>query len=149
MITIDQFKQVEIRIGEIKSAEKVEKADKLLRLTVDFGPLAAVNVPGVIPTVATSAPVPEAEIAPTASADTQTAEPVVTREIRQIVSGIALYFPDPAVLVGVKCAFATNLEPRVIRGLESNGMILAAGGNGEPFTLLRAAADVAPGSFIK
>ena len=44
---------------------------------------------------------------------------------RQIISGIALYFPDSAVLVGKTCMFVTNLEPRIIRGLESQGMILA------------------------
>lgn len=44
---------------------------------------------------------------------------------RQIVSGISLYFPDCSVLVGKKCMFVANLEPRTIRGLESNGMILA------------------------
>lgn len=45
---------------------------------------------------------------------------------RQIVSGIRTYFEDPQELVGVKCPFLLNLEPRVIRGLESQGMILAA-----------------------
>lgn len=44
---------------------------------------------------------------------------------RQIISGIALHFPDASVLVGKKCMFITNLEPRVIRGFESNGMLLA------------------------
>ena len=45
---------------------------------------------------------------------------------RQIISGIRTYFEDPQWLVGKKCPFLTNLEPRVIRGLESQGMILAA-----------------------
>ncbi len=84
-ISIDEFKKVEIKIGEIKSAEKVLNADKLLRLEVSFGDHA-----------------------------------------RQIVSGIAEYYPEPNTLVGKKCPFITNLEPRTIKGLESNGMILAA-----------------------
>jgi methionine--tRNA ligase beta chain len=120
LISIDDFKKLDIRIGEIKSAEKVPDTDKLLRLTVDMG----------------------------------------EEKPRQIISGIAAYFPDPSELVGVKCAFAANLEPRVIRGLESQGMILAAGGGnppaspetssqGGPFTLLRANADTPPGSKIK
>jgi len=46
-------------------------------------------------------------------------------EPRQIVSGIAQYFPDYSVLVGKKIAFVTNLEPRPLMGLLSNGMILA------------------------
>ena len=44
---------------------------------------------------------------------------------RQIVSGISLYFPDINVLIGKKCMFVANLEPRTIRGIESQGMILA------------------------
>ena len=46
-------------------------------------------------------------------------------EPRQIISGIAHYFPDPQILVGKKVAFVTNLEPRPLMGLLSNGMILA------------------------
>lgn len=45
---------------------------------------------------------------------------------RQIISGIRKYFSDPQFLVGKQCPFITNLEPRVIRGFESQGMILAA-----------------------
>lgn len=96
-ITIDDFKKVEIRVGEILSAVKVENADKLLQLKVSFG-----------------------------------------TEERQIVSGIAEYYSDPGALVGKKVAFATNLEPRVIRGLESQGMILGASGEDGSFSLLEA-----------
>lgn len=49
---------------------------------------------------------------------------------RQIVSGIREYFEDPQSLVGRQCPFILNLEPRVIRGLESQGMILAASSDG-------------------
>ena len=45
---------------------------------------------------------------------------------RQIISGIREYFEDPQFLVGKQCPFLTNLEPRTIRGFESQGMILAA-----------------------
>ena len=55
---------------------------------------------------------------------------------RQIVSGIALYFPDYEVLVGKKCMFVANLEPRTIRGIESNGMILAISTPDNDFSLL-------------
>lgn len=44
---------------------------------------------------------------------------------RQIVSGISMYFSDPSVLVGKTCMFVTNLEPRMIKGFESNGMLFA------------------------
>lgn len=46
---------------------------------------------------------------------------------RQIVSGIAAHVPDPSTLIGKQLAFVTNLEPRTIRGLESNGMLFAVG----------------------
>lgn len=45
---------------------------------------------------------------------------------RQIISGIRAYFEDTRLLVGKKCPFLTNLEHRTIRGLESEGMLLAA-----------------------
>jgi len=48
--------------------------------------------------------------------------------LRQVISGIALYLPDPQVLVSKHVGFVFNLEPRTIRGLESQAMILAAGG---------------------
>lgn len=54
---------------------------------------------------------------------------------RQIISGIREYFDDPQFLVGKQCPFITNLEPRVIRGYESQGMILAAS-HDEVFGLL-------------
>jgi methionyl-tRNA synthetase len=53
---------------------------------------------------------------------------------RQILSGIREYFEDPQVLVGKQCPFVTNLAPRTIRGLESNGMIMAASSD-ESFAL--------------
>ncbi len=117
-ITIDDFHKLDIKIGHILSAEKIEGADKLLKLSVDMG--------GGKP--------------------------------RQIVSGISIYFPDPEKLVGKKCAFAANLEPRVIRGLESQGMILAVSGGlpaqaGEGdssfFSLLETNEKVFPGSSVK
>jgi methionine--tRNA ligase beta chain len=45
---------------------------------------------------------------------------------RQIISGIHEYFEDVQTLVGRQCPFVVNLQPRVIKGLESQGMILAA-----------------------
>ena len=108
MISIDDFKKLEIKIGQIISAEKVENTDKLLKLVVDFG-----------------------EETP-----------------RQIISGISEHFPDTQVLIGKKCAFATNLEPRVIKGFESQGMILAVSGDGF-FSLLETQKEVPEGSLVK
>jgi methionyl-tRNA synthetase len=83
-ITIDDFLKVELRVGTVLTAEKVEKADKLLRLTVDIG-----------------------------------------TEVRQIVAGIAKAYA-PETLVGRKVVIVANLAPRKLRGIESQGMIVAA-----------------------
>ncbi|MCF7833750.1 MAG: methionine--tRNA ligase [Candidatus Pacebacteria bacterium] len=109
MITIDDFKKIEIVVGKILSAEKIEDTDKLLKLSVDLG-----------------------EESP-----------------RQIVSGIALYYPDPAVLVNKKCMFVANLEPRVIRGHESNGMIFALSTEDGKFSLLEPSAEIPQGTKAK
>jgi len=110
MISYDEFKKVEIRAGKILSAEKIPDTDKLLKLSVDFNETAEMTSPeGVV---------------------TQVSKP------RTIVSGIALYFTDPQVLVGKTCMFVTNLEPRTIRGHESNGMIFAISGSDGAFSLL-------------
>ncbi len=106
-ISVDDFKKVEIRIGEIRNAGKIEGSDKLLRLIVNFG-----------------------------------------QEERQVLSGIAAYFPNPEELVGKKCPFVTNLAPRMMMGLESQAMILATGGDGEtPFALFETTG--APGALVR
>ncbi len=84
-ITIDDFTKVDLRVGEVKSAEKVKGADKLLHLKVDIGE----------------------------------AEP------RTIVAGIALAY-QPEQLIGRKVVIVANLEPRKLRGVTSQGMIVAA-----------------------
>lgn len=66
---------------------------------------------------------------------------------RQIVSGIREYFEDIDFLVGKQCPFVVNLEPRVIRGYESQGMIMAAEHDGVfslliPYNELPAGTDV-------
>lgn len=68
---------------------------------------------------------------------------------RQIVSGIALYFPDCSVLVGKKCMFVANLEPRVIRGYESNGMIFALSTEDGKFSLLEPNEEIPVGTHAR
>ncbi len=68
---------------------------------------------------------------------------------RQIVSGIREFFASPEELVGRQCPFLTNLEPRVIRGLESQGMILAASSATEEFALLESSPKLTPGSKVR
>jgi len=66
---------------------------------------------------------------------------------RQIVSGIREYFSEIESLVGKSCPFLTNLEPRIIKGLESQGMILAAGAESQ-FALLYPSEILSPGTLI-
>lgn len=68
---------------------------------------------------------------------------------RQIISGISLYFPDPGVLVDKKCMFITNLEPRTIRGHESNGMIMALSTDDGKFSLLEVDDSMPEGTKAK
>lgn len=123
MITYEEFKKVEVRAGRILSAEKVPDTDKLLRLSVDFGDTREVT--------------------------NEAGEKSAVPSPRQIVSGISAYFPDPATLVGRTCMFVTNLEPRVIRGLESNGMLFALSDDQGNFSLLEPNPSIRPGTAAK
>jgi len=107
-ITIDDFTKVEMRVGEVKSAERVANADKLLKVMVDIG-----------------------------------------GEVRQIVAGIATAY-QPEQLVGRKVIVVVNLAPRKLRGVESNGMIVAAsvGPEGTP-VLAGFLEDVPAGTRLK
>src|ERR1700741_182481 len=107
-IGIQGFAKVEMRVGQVKTAERLVGADKLLKLTVDIG-----------------------------------------SEIRQICAGIAQYY-EPESLVGRKVVVVTNLAPRKLRGVESNGMIVAAsvGPEGRP-VLAGFAEDVEVGARLK
>ena len=64
---------------------------------------------------------------------------------RQIVSGIAAYVTEAESLVGKQLSFVTNLEPRTIRGLESNGMLFAVGSD-ETFAFVTPDRVVPPGT---
>jgi tRNA-binding EMAP/Myf-like protein len=125
MITYEEFKKVEVRAGKILSAEKIPDTDKLLRLSVDFGE--KVPVPVSEPVVEDSAP-------------------EMVSKPRQIVSGIATHFPDPAVLVGKTCMFVTNLEPRTIKGYESHGMLFAVSSANGGFSILEPNDSIPPGA---
>ena len=85
MISFDDFKKMDICIGEILSAEKIPETNKLIKLQVDLG----------------------------------------EEKPRQIIAGIAEFFPQEQELVGKQITILANLEPRIIKGLESQGMILA------------------------
>ncbi len=106
-ITYEQFMQVDMKVGKVISAEKVENTDKLLKIMIDLG----------------------------------------EEQPRQVVAGIALQYA-PEILIGKDMVVLTNLEPRVIRGVESRGMILAATVDGAP-VILTTEKPVPAGSKIK
>ena len=68
---------------------------------------------------------------------------------RRVLSGIAKHFPDAAALVGRTVGFVTNLEPRLILGLESQAMILAVSTEGGDFSLLSIDSSIPPGTKVK
>jgi methionyl-tRNA synthetase len=144
MISYDEFAKVEIKVGKILSAEKIPDTDKLLKLSVDFGAAAD--------PVATIAPVGATAEAAEVASGTPVAHVVMQemkRDVRQIVSGISMYFPEPGALVGKKCMFVTNLEPRKIKGFESNGMLFAVSTPDGKFSLLEPNADIPEGTKAK
>lgn len=107
IISFEDFRKLDIKIGKILSAERVEGADKLLKLIFDLG----------------------------------------DKEI-QVLAGIAQFVDDPQSLIGKEMPVVVNLEPRRMKGLDSNGMILAADADGKP-TLLIPEEEVPPGSVVK
>ena len=108
-IEIDDFAKVDLRVGQVLSAERIPKADKLLLLKVDL-----------------------AEEQP-----------------RQVLAGIAQYY-EPEKLIGRKVVIVANLKPRKLRGLESQGMVVAAsyGEEGRP-VLATFTEDVPNGARLK
>jgi methionyl-tRNA synthetase len=106
-ISIDDFAKVELRVAKVLVAERVPKADKLLRLEVDLG-----------------------------------------YEQRQILAGIAESY-TPESLIGRKVVIVANLAPRKLRGLESNGMIVAASVEGGKAVLAGFLEDIEIGARLK
>jgi len=106
-ISIDDFAKIDLRVGQIRVAERVKGADKLLRLEVDIG-----------------------------------------TEVRQVVAGIAEAY-EPDSLIGRKVVIVANLAPRKLRGIESNGMIVAASPEGGKPVLCSFLEDVPMGTRLK
>lgn len=107
MVSFENFKKLEIRIGKVISAEKMKDSDKLVKLVFNIG-----------------------------------------NQERQIIAGIAEYFPDASVLIGKEMPLIINLEPKKLRGYLSEGMILAVDVGGKP-VLLRPEEEVPPGSLVR
>jgi methionyl-tRNA synthetase len=108
VITIDQFRTIELRVGTVRSAEPHPNADRLVVLRVDLG-----------------------------------------GEERQLVAGIRAHY-DPATLVGRQVIVVANLEPAKLRGVESQGMVLAAADEASNrVVLLRPDDAVTPGPVVR
>jgi methionyl-tRNA synthetase len=106
MITIEQFRALELRVGTVRSAEPHPNADRLVVLRVDLG-----------------------------------------GEERQLVAGIRAHY-DPPALVGRQVVVVANLEPARLRGVESQGMVLAAA-DGDRVVLLRPDDTVSAGAVVR
>jgi methionyl-tRNA synthetase len=106
LLSIDEFLKTELRVALVVAAERVEGADKLLKLQVDLG-----------------------------------------TEKRQVVAGIAKAYA-PEALVGKRIIVVANLKPARIRGLESQGMLLAADFGGRPIVAVFEE-DVPPGTRVR
>jgi glutaminyl-tRNA synthetase len=104
VIGVEDFAKLQLKVAKVLAAERVENADKLLKLQVDCG------------------------------------------EKRQIVAGVAAYY-KPEDIVGKLIVMVVNLKPAVIRGIESNGMLLAAKKKNE-LRLLTVDGDIVPGANI-
>lgn len=106
MITLEQFRTLELKVARVAEARIHPHADRLLVLTVETG-----------------------------------------EDRKEVVAGIALHY-KPEELVGKQVVFVNNLEPATIRGVLSEGMILAAQG-GEVLSLVVPERAVAPGSTVR
>jgi methionine--tRNA ligase beta chain len=106
MINFEEFQKIDLRVGKVIEAERIEGADKLLELKVDLG-----------------------------------------EEKRQLVAGIAKFY-SPKDLIGKEIVVVVNLEPRSLKGIESQGMLLAADIEGKP-VLLKPDEEVPPGTKIR
>jgi len=106
MISFGDFQKVEMKVGKVLSAEKVEGTDKLVKIEIDIG------------------------------------------ETRTMVAGI---MPDynPENIIGKQIVVVMNLEPRTIKGIESNAMLLAAVEEGDKVTLIVPDKEVKPGTAIE
>lgn len=106
MINFEDWQKIDIRIGKIKEAERIEGTAKLLKLKVEFG-----------------------------------------SEERQLVAGIGDQY-EPEKLVGKEIPILANLEPKELKGVLSQGMILVANDNGN-YVLLTPEKDIPSGTKIE
>ncbi len=138
-VSYDEFKKMDMRVGTIRAVEPVEGTDKLLKCQIDFGEFEAVEL---------SAAVTSDESAE-ASTEIVAEAPALVPKLRQIVSGIREFFPEYEKLVGKQVLYIVNLEPRMIRGVESRGMLMAVDGKDGKPVFLSPEVEVNAGSHVR
>jgi methionyl-tRNA synthetase len=121
-VSYEEFKKMDIRFGTIKEIEPVPDTDKLLRCQVDFSETVEVG-----------------------EGEEKTTQPTY----RQIVSGIREFFPDYEKLIGKQVLYIVNLEPRKIKGYESNGMLMAVDGRDGAPVFITPDVEVEAGSRVR
>jgi methionyl-tRNA synthetase len=129
-VSYDEFKKMDMRVGTIREVTPVPDTDKLLKCMVDFG-----------------------ETEEVAGEDAEDlggeVEKIIKPKLRQIVSGIREFYPEYEKLVGKQVLYIVNLEPRMIKGIESQGMLMAVDGvNGAP-VFMTPEVEVNPGTKIR
>lgn len=122
-IGIEDFAKVELRIGKILEWNLIEGADKLYRFTVDVGETKKVIL--------------------------ETGEEVTEPVYRTILSGIREFFPDGNIFLNKYVCVVANLAPRKMRGFESNGMLLFAGGDTGSLFMVSPVGEPVPGTIIR
>ena len=120
-VTYDEFKKMDIRVGTIRHIEEIEGADKLLKFLIQFTEELKTE-------------------------DFEMSDGTVV-PVRQILSGIHEYYPNYNELIEKQVLYIVNLEPRTIRGFESNGMLLAVGEGAPVFLIPETPVD--PGSAVR
>ena len=128
MITLADLQKCEIKIGTVLTCEVVPDADKLLKLAVDIGLKPSTTLDD-------------------SSEHIEAQNAVEERDVRQIISGIRAWYA-PEDLIGKQFLFATNLEPRILKGMISQGMILAAKQSDGSAVLLSPLSNVDAGSVV-
>ena len=123
-ITIDDFAKLELKVGKILEWHLVEGADKLYRFLVDVGEVKEIK--------------------------NEAGEVIETKKVyRTILSGIREYFPEGEIFIGKFVCVVSNLAPRKLRGFESNGMLLFAGGDSGKLFMVSPVGEPEPGTIIR
>lgn len=122
-VSYDEFKKMDMRVGTIREVAPVPDTDKLLKCMIDFGETEEVGEEGE--------------------------EKTIQPKLRQIVSGIREFYPEYEKLVGKQVLYIVNLEPRMIKGIESQGMLMAVDGKDGAPVFMTPEVEVNPGTKIR